>query len=88
MIATPADFVIDVRSKEEWDTGHAQQASHIPYEEIADRIDELVDDKNAKIVLYCASGARASVAKKALEALGFKNVENAGGYDDLKERSE
>jgi len=79
-------FVIDVRSQEEWEAGHVERASHIPHTEIADRIKEVTDDKNAKIVLYCAAGSRAGIAKKALEDLGFTNVENAGGYDDVKDR--
>lgn len=79
-------FVIDVRSKSEWDDGHVEQAVLIPHTEIADRITEVTDDKDAKIVLYCAVGGRAGQAKTALEELGFKNVENAGGYDDVKDR--
>ncbi len=81
-------FVIDVRSQEEWDTGHVEQATHIPYTEIADRIAEVTDDKDAKIVLYCAAGGRAGTAKSSLESLGFTNVENGGGYDDVKDRFE
>lgn len=79
-------IVIDVRSKEEWDTGHVEQAVHIPHTEIGDRIAEVTDDKDAKIVLYCAVGGRAGRAKTRLEELGFTNVENAGGFDDVKDR--
>ncbi len=83
---SPRDIVIDVRSKEEWDTGHVEHASHIPHTEIAQRIAEATDDKSAKIVVYCAAGGRAGKAKETLEELGFTNVENAGGYDDIKSR--
>jgi phage shock protein E len=78
------EFVIDVRSQSEWDSGHVAQAIHIPHEEITDRIAEVTSDKNAKIVVYCAVGGRAGLAKEALEQLGFTKVENAGGYDDVK----
>lgn len=81
-------FVIDVRSKEEWDTGHIETAVLIPHTEIAERIGEVTDNKDAKIVLYCAVGGRAGKAKTALENLGFTNVENGGGYDDMKGRLE
>ncbi|MCO8123118.1 rhodanese-like domain-containing protein [Stieleria sp. TO1_6] len=81
-------IVIDVRSQEEWDDGHVEQAVHIPHTEIADRIGEVTDDKNAKIVVYCAVGGRAGKAKTKLEELGFTNVENAGGYDDIKQQYE
>ncbi|GAB5406194.1 MAG: rhodanese-like domain-containing protein [Aureliella sp.] len=79
-------IVIDVRSADEWDTGHVASAVNIPHSEIADRIAEVTDDKGANIVLYCKSGGRAGRAKDALEGLGFTNVENAGGYDDVKDR--
>lgn len=82
------EYVIDVRSKNEWDGGHVASAVHIPHTEIADRIDEVTTDKSAKIVLYCAVGGRAGVAKTSLENLGYTNVENAGGYDDVKDRFE
>jgi len=88
--ATPSTsdevIVIDVRSNDEWETGHVTQAIHIPHTEIADRISDVSDNKDAKIVLYCASGGRAGRAKTALESLGFTNVENGGGYDDVKDR--
>ena len=81
-------FVIDVRSKDEWDTGHIEQAVHIPHTEIADRIGEVTNTKDAKIVVYCAAGGRAGKAKAKLEELGFTNVENGGGLDDVKGRFE
>ena len=50
--AEAEEFVIDVRSKEEWDTGHLEQAVLIPHTEITDRIAEVTENKSAKIVLY------------------------------------
>ena len=84
--ASDETIVIDVRSRSEWDAGHVSQAIHIPHSEIAERILEATTDRNAKIVVYCAVGGRAAKAKKALEDLGFTNVENGGGYDDVKDR--
>ena len=84
--STPKVIVIDVRSKEEWDTGHVEQAVHIPHTEIVDRISDVTDDKDTKIVVYCKVGGRAGIAKTALEEIGFTNVENGGGFDDVKER--
>lgn len=79
-------FVVDVRSKAEWDSGHVEQAVHIPHTEIGERISEVTNDKNAKIVVYCRVGGRAKIAKEKLEELGFTNVENGGGFDDVKDR--
>ncbi|WP_419581527.1 rhodanese-like domain-containing protein [Stieleria magnilauensis] len=47
---------------------------------------EVTDDKDARIVVYCAVGGRAEKAKAKLEELGITNVENGGGFDDVKDR--
>ena len=83
------DIWIDVRTQEEWDSGHLEEAIHIPHEEIAARISEVTSNKDATIHLYCRSGGRAGRAKSALEAIGFTNVVNDGGYEDImKNRQE
>ena len=46
------EFVIDVRSQEEWDAGHLLDAVWIPHTEITERIGEVTEDKSAKLVLY------------------------------------
>lgn len=84
----PETLIIDVRSQEEWDSGHLPQAVHIPHTEIAEKIGEHTSDKNTKIVLYCEAGGRAGKAQEKLQELGFVDVENAGGYDDVQKRFE
>lgn len=76
--------LIDVRSTEEYDDDHLDDSVHIPHEEIADRIASVVDDKDREIIVFCAAGARAEKAKTALESLGYTNVRNAGGIDDVR----
>lgn len=44
--------------------------------------ESLIRDKTEPVVVYCASGKRANVAKKFLEGKGYKQVLNAGGYPD------
>lgn len=43
-------------------------------------VDSLIRDTNDPVVVYCASGKRANVAKQFLENKGYKQVLNAGGY--------
>jgi phage shock protein E len=45
-------IIIDVRSKEEWDAGHLEDAIFLPHEDIADKIAGVTEDKSAKLVLY------------------------------------
>jgi rhodanese-related sulfurtransferase len=46
------EFIIDVRSQEEWESGHLNDAVWIPHTEITERISEVTEDKSAKLVLY------------------------------------
>lgn len=75
---------IDVRTKPEWNSGHLEGAVLIPYHEIAQKIGETAHNKNQPIKLYCHSGRRAEIALRTLEQLGYTNVQNLGGYDELK----
>lgn len=79
-------YWIDVRSEGEYAEGHLVEAVNIPYREIKRRIFEVTDDKQAEIKLYCGSGRRAGIAKAALEQLGYENVSNEGGYQDILEK--
>ena len=78
-------LLVDVRSQAEYDQGHLDGALLIPHDQMAARASELGEDKSRAIVLYCRSGNRSSQAKKALEAQGYTNVMNAGGYEGLKQ---
>jgi len=74
---------IDVRSAEEFNSGHLQNAVNIPHDQIIEGIKVVSSDKNAPINLYCRSGRRAKVALNELKKAGYTNVTNHGGYDDL-----
>jgi len=80
------EIVIDVRTPMEYESGHVESAINIPYDVIKDKINEITEDKDAVIKLYCRSGGRSGIAKKALDKLGYKNVINEGGYGELKKR--
>lgn len=75
---------IDVRTTEEFNAGHLEGALHIPYEEIATRISEVTEDKQAVIHLYCRSGNRSGIAQQTLQTLGYTQAINEGGYEDLR----
>lgn len=74
---------IDVRTPQEYAGGHVDAASNIPHTEIAQRIAEVTTDKNAEINLYCRSGRRSGMAVDILKQMGYTNVHNRGGYQQL-----
>lgn len=51
----------------------------IPFDQVADFIDEFPEDKDSKIVLYCRSDSMSATAAKELVRLGFTNVFNLDG---------
>ena len=71
--------IIDVRSKEEFDSGHIPNAMNIDYTEISARLSELEPYKNHKIVVYCKSGVRARLAQSILMEAGFSEVYHLTG---------
>lgn len=75
---------IDVRSAEEFQSGHLKHAVHIPVERIAADISRFTADKNTPVHLYCRSGRRAEAALQTLKKLGYTNIHNHGGYENLK----
>ena len=77
---------IDVRTPDEYSQGHLEGAANIPLQEFAERIQSAVPDKNAAVHLYCRSGRRSGQAEQIMRELGYKNVTNQGGYEDLKAR--
>ncbi|MFN3603699.1 MAG: rhodanese-like domain-containing protein [Leptonema sp. (in: bacteria)] len=69
-------IVIDVRTPEEYQTGHLKNSFNIPYDQIEQHLKELEKYKDKTIILYCRSGRRSGIAKNILEMNGFRNVVN------------
>ena len=74
--------VIDVRSKGEYATGHYSGALNIPVDTLSGKLKSL-GAPDTPLVVYCASGGRASQAAAQLKAAGFTNVTNAGGLSGM-----
>jgi len=72
-------FILDVRTKDEYDLGHIEGAVNIPVDEIRQNLGKIPKDK--KIIVYCGVGLRAYVACRVLYQNGFNEVYNlSGGY--------
>ena len=74
-------MVIDVRSANEFDSGHIMQAQNIPLDRIEMTALSVVKDRNKVLLLHCSTGVRSNLAKKKLLELGYKNVFNLGSYE-------
>jgi len=74
-------MVIDVRSPNEFDSGHLLQAYNLPLDRLDVLAPAMVKDKNKVLLLHCTTGIRSNLAKKRLIALGYKNAFNLGSYD-------
>lgn len=71
------DFLLDIRTREEYSLGTIGEAINIPLDELRDHLDELPKDK--RIVVFCGVGLRAHVAYRILVQSGFDNVANLSG---------
>ena len=78
--AGDAPFILDVRSRREFNGGHIPGAVNIPYDELAGRLGELDGDKNAEVVVYCQTGQRAVFAADVLARAGYTDVRNLEGH--------
>lgn len=67
--------LIDVRSKQEYETGHIEGAINIPHTSVFVDIERYAKDKHDDhIILYCGSGKRCAQAKLSLEYLYYDNL--------------
>jgi molybdopterin/thiamine biosynthesis adenylyltransferase/rhodanese-related sulfurtransferase len=86
--ASNGAVVVDVREPEEWAAGHIPGAIHVPKSYLESRIEGAVPDREAHVVLYCASGNRSAwAARTLLDDLGYEHVESmTGGFTLWKDR--
>jgi phage shock protein E len=80
-------YWIDVRTAEEYQQGHVEEAINIPYEEIVERIGEVTEDQDALIYVYCRSGRRSGIAQGMLLDAGYTQVINLGGLEEARKKA-
>jgi len=87
MKAVEGAVLIDVRTKEEYESGHIPGSNNVPVDEI-DKVTDVIKDFNTPVYAYCRSGARSSRAVKKMKELGYNNVKNIGGISNYKGQKE
>ena len=80
--------IVDVREQHEFEESHLPGAKHVPRGYLESRIEGAAKERDARVVLYCASGSRSALAAHTLqEDLGYENVESmTGGITLWKDR--
>jgi rhodanese-related sulfurtransferase len=72
-----APYVLDVRTVDEFVSGHVPGAVNIPHDQLAARLAEVPKDRD--VVLYCRSGRRAALAGEVLADNGYARLEHLQG---------
>lgn len=76
-VSKPYSQFIDVRTPEEYLSGHAARAVNIPLDSLMTSLDRL--EKNEPVYLICQTGRRSGQAAEMLKVAGFNNVVNVTG---------
>lgn len=72
-------IIIDVRTAQEFKSGHIEKAKNISVSELRSKVNSIIKYKHNDVVLYCASGARSKSAANFLYKEGFENIYNLKG---------
>jgi NADPH-dependent 2,4-dienoyl-CoA reductase/sulfur reductase-like enzyme/rhodanese-related sulfurtransferase len=78
-------IILDVRTPMEFAMGAYPGAVNVGLDNLAQWA-QTIEDKDRKVIIYCASGARSSYGARILHQYGFTQVENGGGLHDMMSR--
>lgn len=87
-IGQQKDVWIDVRTAREYRAGHLEGAINIPHGDIGHKIFEAAPDIFSVVHIYDSSnGTFAGLALEILMELGYQEVVNEGGYEQLLKKT-
>ena len=70
--------LLDVRTPQEYRDRHIPGSQNVPLQQL-DNIEEIAENKDTALYVYCHSGMRSRQAVSLLQAMGYRNVHNIGG---------
>ena len=82
IINNPTATIIDVRTPEEFASGHVAGSINIPLDQVPNRVNEF-NEMSKPLVLCCLSGGRSGQATAFLQQNGVSDVHNGGGWADV-----
>lgn len=83
-----ADLLVDVRDPDEYRVSHIPAAVNISRGLLEFKFsnDPTLENRDLKIIVYCKTSGRAALSARALQEMGYRNVQSiAGGFDAWKE---
>ena len=79
MVNRDEAFILDIRPKKEFSTGHIAGSVNISNDQLKDKMAELEKHKDKTIIVVCASGMNAGGACAELKKAGFTAARLSGG---------
>jgi molybdopterin/thiamine biosynthesis adenylyltransferase/rhodanese-related sulfurtransferase len=78
--------LLDVREADEVEQGIVPGAARLSRAHFESRVEDILPDKDAEIVVYCASGVRSAFSARTLKELGYSKVTSMkGGFSRWKD---
>lgn len=75
-----APIILDVRSVEEYRSGHIPGARNVPIDQLEGQLASLGIAKSDEVVVHCEGGVRAAKAEALLTAAGYQHVVDLQGH--------
>ncbi|HSB32257.1 MAG TPA: rhodanese-like domain-containing protein [Candidatus Sulfobium mesophilum] len=72
-------IILDVRDKDEFETGYIPGAINLSRGMLEFKINTVIPDRNARIIVYCGVDLRGPLATKTLNEMGYINAVNING---------
>ena len=85
LVLPPDAVLLDVRRAEEHQVRSVKKAVLIPHVEIEARVGDVIPCKSTPVYVFCRSGKRAGIAIETMKKLGYTNLTNLGGVEDVIE---
>lgn len=75
-------IVLDVRTKEEYDEERIPNSILVTLDNIKEEVEDVIENKDKRIYVYCRSGRRSLSAAYQLLEMGYTNILDLGGIID------